>query len=192
MLFYTVYMAYFYPKMLNDIFNDIINEVKFGYLKRKHPFKYCYLSSISQNKPVLRTVVLRDMTENYNLIFFTDKRSSKVNQFKENPKAEVLFYHPKKMWQIKVGGIIKIVEEDKRIKHYKQKIQGASLKDYITKQKPSSPLKNPDELEYAEDVNFCVLELIPDYIESLQLKRPNHIRCVFKKSNDWKGQFIVP
>lgn len=182
----------FNEKMLDDIFKNVINEVKFGYLKRKHPFKYCYLSSISDDKPVLRTVVLRDMTKEYKLVIFTDKRSSKVEQYAKNPNAELLFYHPKKLWQIKVGGKINILEDEKRVEYYKQKIQGASVKDYTTKQKPSSPLKNPDELEHTENMNFCVLELNPEYIESLQLKRPNHIRCIFKKDNNWQGQFIVP
>ena len=178
--------------MLNDIFKDVIDDIKFGYLKRKHPNKYCYLSSISEGKPVIRTVVLRDMTDDYNLVIFTDKRSSKVEQFAENPNAEVLFYNHKKLWQIKVGGQMHLLDDDKRLKYYQQKIQGNSKKDYTTQQKPSSSLKNPDYLEYGEDMHFAVLELKPDYIESLQLKRPNHIRCMFKKDDDWQGEFIVP
>lgn len=178
--------------MLNEIFNDVINEIKFGYLKRKHAFKYCYLSSISEGKPTIRTVVLRDMTESYNLIIFTDKRSAKVEQLAKNPHTEVLFYHPKKLWQIKVGGEMHIIKNEERIKQYQQKIQGASTKDYTTKQQPSSPLKNPDHLEHGENMHFAVLELKPDYIESLQLKRPNHIRCIFRKHDAWQGQFLVP
>ena len=182
----------FKEKMLDEIFKDTINEIKFGYLKRKHPNKYCYLSSISDGKPVLRTVVLRDMAEKYNLIIFTDKRSSKVEQFAENPQAEILFYNHKKLWQIKVGGKMEILQDEERINYYKQKIQGASQKDYTTLKKPSTPIENPDNIDYGEELNFAVLELKTERIESLQLKRPNHIRCLFEEKNDWKGQFLVP
>lgn len=178
--------------MLSEIFEDIINEIKFGYLKRKHANKYCSLASVNNNKPILRTVVLRDMSEKYKLIFFTDKRSEKVKQYKENPNAEVLFYNHKKLLQIKVGGKISLIQDKERIKYFKQKVQGSSQKDYTTLKAPSTPIKNPDNVEYGEDLNFAVLELDTTYIESLQLKRPNHIRCLFEKKDNWKGQFLVP
>jgi len=178
--------------MLSEIFKDVINEIKFGYLKRKHANKYCYLASVSNGKPVNRTVVLRDMTDENNLIIFTDKRSNKVEHFKNNPNAEALFYNHKKLWQIKVSGKINIVEDQEKVDYYKQKIQGASKKDYITEKKPGSEIKNPDNVEYGEKLNFALLELQTQSIESLQLKRPNHIRCVFKKEDNWQGQFLVP
>lgn len=178
--------------MLTEIFKDIINELKFGYLKRKHPHKYCYLASISNDKPVSRTVVLRDMTENHHLIFYTDIRSAKVEQYRENPHAEALFYHPKKLLQVKVSGKMKIVDDEDTIKYYKQKVQGNSTKDYTTIRKPGTVISNPDEVDYGDHLNFAVMELQTESIESLQLKRPNHLRCIFKKSDYWKGEFLVP
>lgn len=178
--------------MIKEIFRDLINELKFGYLKRKHPNKYCYLASVFKNKPVNRTVVLRNVTDENHLIFYTDIRSGKVQQYKANPNAEALFYNHKKLWQIKVSGKIKIVEDLDQINYYKQKVQGASTKDYTTIKSPGSQIKNPDHVDYGEELNFAVLELETECIESLQLKRPNHIRCKFEKENDWKGQFLVP
>jgi len=179
--------------MLNAIFKSTVNEVKFGYLKRKHPFRYCYLSSVYKNKPVVRTVVLRDMTDNDELVFFTDSRSQKVAQFRLNPYAEVLFYHPKKLLQIKASGTISFLKDEEKLKYYRQKIQGPSLNDYITEKPPSTPIKNPDLVDYNEDdVNFCVLILKINILESLQLKRPNHIRCRFERENNWEGGFLVP
>ncbi len=178
--------------MLNQIFKDTINELKFGYLKRKHPNKYCYLASISNNKPITRTVVLRDVTEEHHLIFFTDTRSGKVEQFKANPNAEAVFYNPKKLTQIKVSGKMNIVKDEEKIKYYKQKVQGKSQKDYTTQHPPGTPVKSPDAVEYQDELNFTLLELETEVIESLQLKRPNHIRCKFEKQNNWSGKFLVP
>lgn len=179
--------------MLDDIFKSHINELKFGYLKRKHPFRYCYLSSVFENKPVVRTVVLRDMTEDYELVFFTDSRSQKVKQFQSNPNAEVLFYHPKKLRQIKATGTISFLEDEEKLAHYRNKVQGSSLKDYITQSPPSTPIKNSDNVDYNEDeVHFCVMLLRIEILEGLQLKRPNHIRSRFKRANNWEGEFLVP
>lgn len=178
--------------MLQDIFKDIINEIKFGYLKRRHANKYCSLASIENNKPVVRTVVLRNMTDENNLIFFTDMRSGKVRQYQSNPNAEVLFYNHKKLLQIKVSGQICLVEDDEKIAYYKQKVQGPSQKDYTTLKNPGTSIDNPDHVDYGDELNFAVLELKTESIESLQLKRPNHIRCLFERKNDWKGQFLVP
>lgn len=178
--------------MLSEILRDNINDIKFGYLKRRHPNKYCSLASVYKDKPIVRTVVLRDMSEKYNLIFFTDKRSEKVKQYQDNPNAEVLFYNHNKLLQIKAGGKINLLQDEERINYYKQKIQGSSQKDYTTLKTPSTPIKNPDNVEYGDELNFTVLELETTYIESLQLKRPNHIRCLFEKKDDWKGQFLVP
>lgn len=179
--------------MLNDIFKSLKNEIQFGYLKRKHPFRYCYLSSVCDNSPIIRTVVLRDMSENLELIFFTDSRSQKVVQFKHNPQAEVLFYHPKKLLQIKASGKVSFLADQEKLNYYRNKIQGPSINDYITKEPPSTSIKNPDLVEYNEDeVNFCVLILNIEILEGLQLKRPNHIRTRFERKNSWKGEFLVP
>lgn len=178
--------------MLSEIFKDTVDEIKFGYLKRKHANKYCSLASVYKNKPIIRTVVLRDMADEYSLIFYTDERSEKVKHYENNSNAEVLFYNHKKLLQIKVGGGISQVQDEERINYYKQKIQGSSQKDYTTLKKPSTPIKNPDNVEYGNELNFAVLELNTEYIESLQLKRPHHIRCLFEKKDNWKGQFLVP
>ena len=97
------------------------------------------------------------------------------------------------MLQIKAAGTISILTENERLKYYQNKIQGPSINDYITKEPPSTPLKNPDLVEYNEEkINFCVLLLKIDVLEGLQLKRPNHIRSRFERVNDWNGEFLVP
>lgn len=178
--------------MLNDTFRDIIKEIKSGYLERNHPFKYCYLSSVFEGKPKTRTVVLREITDSYRLVFFTDKRSPKIKHFTQNPYSEALFYHPNKLWQIKFGGKIHIIKNQKRINFFQQKIHDASIKNYTTRQRPSSHLISPKHLEYSENLNFAVLELSPDYIENLQLKRTDHLRTIYRECENWKGSFLVP
>jgi hypothetical protein len=73
-------------------------------------------------------------------------------------------------------------------------VQQASRKDYTTQIAPGTPIKNPDEVEYNSKENyFCPVKLVPSSIEYLRLKRPNHLRVLFSKSDgDWLGDFLVP
>lgn len=179
--------------MLNEILQQAKQEIKFGYLKKKHPFRYPCLASICNDTPNLRTIVLRDTTNKFELIFYTDYRSNKISDFKNNANASVLFYHPKKLLQIKVTGTMKIIDSGKVYEDYWSRVQGKSKNDFITKKAPGAIIQNPDEIEYLEDNhNFCLLMLVPSAIEYLQLNRPNHIRAKFDVDTNWEGKFLNP
>lgn len=181
--------------MLDQIFTDLYNELKFGYLKKKHPFRYFCLASANQNKINQRTVVLRKITESNELIIYTDARSQKIKEYAENKLASALFYHPKKLLQIQVQGKIQIITSGKEYQEHWQKIQGNSQNDFITQLPPGTPIKNSDEVSYkVEGHHFCLLKLKMNYVEYLQLKRPNHIRASFtlNEEKEWEGQFLNP
>ena len=179
--------------MLEEILNEAKQEIKFGYLKRKHPFRYPSLASIRNSIPEQRTVVLRDTTSEFDLIFYTDFRSNKITDFQKNANASVLFYNHKKLLQVKVCGVVKMITSGKEYDEYWSKVQGKSTKDFITQKAPGTIIKNPDLVEYKEDNHhFCLLKLVPEKIEYLRLKRPNHIRAEFTKANNWQGTFLNP
>jgi pyridoxine/pyridoxamine 5'-phosphate oxidase len=179
--------------MLNQIFKDLQNEIKLGYLKKKHPFRYPSLATIENQCPIQRTVVLRDSKADFELVIFTDERSNKVRQLRKNPNASLLFYHPKKLMQIKVEGLIKIITSGEDYITYWSKVQGKSQSDFTTQKAPGTLIDNPDHVNYKEDDHhFCILELVPKRIEYLQLKRPHHIRARFDSEQNWKGQFLNP
>ncbi len=179
--------------MLDKIFSDLKQEIKFGYLKKKHPFRYPVLASSADGFPHQRTVVLRDTTDKFEPLIYTDERSDKINHFESNPKASLLFYHPKKLLQVKITGTMEIIRDGEEFEQSWNKIQGNSRKDFTTIEAPGTPIKNPDNVEYSEEEDhFCVLKLVPSQMEYLQLKRPNHIRALFEKENDWEGEFLNP
>lgn len=178
--------------MLEDIWKNNIQELKFGYLKKKHPFRYFCLSTFGEDYPESRTVVLRDVAAKNELIIFTDTRSSKISQLRCNPNTSALFYHPKKLLQLKINGTLELILSGDEYENYKSRVQGNSIKDYLTSQPPGSKIKQPDEVTYQEKMYFALLKLVPHEVEILQLKRPNHIRCRFEKVDNWKGKFITP
>lgn len=181
--------------MTDQFLKEAIDEIRSGVYKKGHPFRYFTLGTITENNhPELRTVVLRKVTEDFKLRIYTDSRSHKVGQLKINPIASLLFYHPKKLLQIKISGSTKRITDLGKLQRYYSGVQPKSRKDYTTMKAPGSELSNPDEVDYLEDENyFTILEFDPQHLEFLQLKRPNHIRIAFSKNGDeWDGRFINP
>ncbi|WP_094968245.1 pyridoxamine 5'-phosphate oxidase family protein [Winogradskyella aurantia] len=181
--------------MLEESFFKVIKaELINGTVKKRHPFRYFSLATLSQGVPRQRTVVLRKMTTDLSLIVYTDTRSQKVMDIKNNPEVSALFYHPKKLMQITIIGEAQFVTDKQVVQQHWSSISNTSRRDYITTLAPGTSIKQPDAVDYnAQDYNFTVLQIVPNRIEYLQLKRPNHLRIAYtKKNTSWKGQFMVP
>lgn len=181
--------------MTNTFWEELIVELQKGVSKKGHPFRYCTLGTVgSEHLPRLRTIVLRKVSDTLDLTFYTDKRSKKIIHIKENNKVSVLFYHPKKLLQLKVEGLASIITDKGELQRYWSGVQPNSRKDYTTHSAPGSSISNPDNIEYLDDENhFCMVNIEPFKIEYLKLKRPNHLRIRFSKSDgEWNGEFLVP
>ncbi|QLG46397.1 pyridoxamine 5'-phosphate oxidase family protein [Costertonia aggregata] len=181
--------------MTDNFWEELNDEIQKGASKKGHPFRYFTLATIGLDKVArLRTVVLRRVEKQTKIIFYTDERSKKVTHIKENPNVSLLFYHPKKLLQVKVEGLAAIISNELALQKYWSGVQPSSRKDYTTTKAPGNIIKNPDNVEYLSNENhFCMVEIEPFKIEYLKLKRPNHIRIRFSKvDNIWESDFLVP
>lgn len=181
--------------MTDIFFSELKGELQKGVHKKGHPFRYCTLATVGlETLPRLRTVVLRKVSEDLKLTFYTDKRSKKLIHIKENNKVSMLFYHPKQLLQVKVEGLASSITDENILKKYWSGVQTNSRKDYTTENAPGSTISNPDQLEYLNNENhFCIVEIEPFRIEYLKLKRPNHLRVQYSKvENSWEAEFLVP
>lgn len=181
--------------MSEVFFIELKDELQKGVTKKDHPFRYCTFATVGIERMArLRTIVLREVTENLELIFYTDKRSKKLIHIKENNMVSMLFYHPEKLLQLKIEGLARVLDDDARIKKLWSGIQSNNRKDYSTSKAPGTPVPDPDLIEYLNKENhFCIIEVTPFKMEYLKLKRPNHIRIRFSKTDiDWHSEFLVP
>lgn len=181
--------------MTDTFFQELQDELQKGTSKKGHPFRYATLATVGLGTAArLRTIVLRRITDDFQLVFYTDRRSKKIVHIKENNTVSLLFYHPKKLLQLKIEGRASIVSDADELKRYWSGVQPESRKDYTTVSAPGSPISNPDNVEYLEEKNyFCIVEIKPFKIEYLKLKRPNHLRILFtEEDEEWNGQFLVP
>ncbi|MEB8330436.1 pyridoxamine 5'-phosphate oxidase family protein [Flavobacteriaceae bacterium KMM 6897] len=181
--------------MKATFFKELHEELRKGATENGHPFRYCTLATVGlDNMARLRTIVLRKATHELMLTFYTDKRSKKIIHIKENKKVSLLFYHPKKLLQIRIEGIAIVNNDIKSKKLLWDAVPEDSKKDYTTSEAPGKEIRDPDIIEYLSDENhFCVVEVYPFKIEYLKLNRPNHIRVRYsKQESDWDGEFLVP
>ena len=176
------------------IFQQLKRELINGSVKRGHPFRYFTLGTIDADKPQLRTVVLRKAYPNLSLLFYTDKRSSKISQLANNNQVNGLFYHPKKLLQLQIKAKAKILDNPTEIRQHWNNVSPKAKKDYTTVLPPGVEIEHPENIEYLEDQNhFCMVELQPYEIEYLRLQRPSHVRVLFEKNGDsWEGKFLNP
>ena len=178
--------------MIDQIFDDCKKQLKAALKYKKHAFRFFTLATRNLNGDSnLRTVVLRDFdAEQLQFTIFTDARSKKVKELKENSNAQFLFYDSKRMIQLIFS--VKMIEIDYDDSIYNS-LPDASKRDYSSLQTPGSKIKSPDQVSYDDSkkhfikINFKSLRL-----EYLRLKRPNHIRAIFNLNDSWEGQFLVP
>ena len=90
------------PKFYNDL-DLTLKEIKYllsrGVKDRKHNFHYTVLSTIKNNTPESRTVILSFTEEIFELNVHSDLRSDKIDQIEKNNKVSCLFYDDKKIQQ---------------------------------------------------------------------------------------------
>lgn len=181
--------------MLNDLFTETWKELECGAKEENHPFNICSLATfVTPTQIKQRFVNLRKLTKNNSLLFYTDIRSSKMSQIEANPAASVVFYNYLLHLQIFLRGQIITHTNDKLWEDHRLKIDGRSVNDYNTKYPPGKKIKNPMAVTRTNDLNFAVLELVPEGIEYLKLRaEPNRLRAQFiKKEEEWEKTFLIP
>ena len=83
--------------MLDEIFADIKNNLKKGIHENKTAYRYASLSTVDDNQhPQQRTIVLRAINPNLEATIYTDERSGKIADLRQNPAASLLFLRSSK------------------------------------------------------------------------------------------------
>ncbi|PXX24250.1 pyridoxamine 5'-phosphate oxidase family protein [Arenibacter sp. ARW7G5Y1] len=181
--------------MATDYLEEIKEELQKAPKEKDHPFRFFTLATVGLDQVArLRTVVLREVSENLLLIFYTDKRSKKITHIKENKRVSLLLYHPGKLLQLKIEGTATYKDDDATKEQYWSKLDSYAKKQYTTSRSPGSNLINPQNLEYlSEENHFCLVEITPYKIEYLKLSQPHHIRVRFSKVGvQWESEYLVP
>lgn len=179
-------------KSLSDIWAALQADLRRSVVDNKHPWRYYTLATYEiANGADARTVVNRAVTEDFQLVIFTDSRVNKVRQLRQDDRATLLFYHPKRRTQLRIKCRAQVITEGDLYNNYKSSLGAHSKNDYNTSEAPGTAID--DYISRDDDLHFAVVIFSPYEVDYLQLSREGHSRAVFKeKGSRWTGDVVIP
>ena len=186
--------------ILDQIWDELAASLEVG----GHPFHIFSISTISNNKPDSRNVVLRNVNRNdQSVTFHTDTRSNKISQIKNDSNVCALFYDSAKKIQIRAYGIISIETDELLIKDRWSQSKKMSKLCYLHKSSPGEKIDNAKDYLYDEDdlqnievgiKNFSVINIKFNKIDWLNLSHKGHERIIinFINGDNIKFEWVAP
>jgi len=95
--------------------------------------------------PSLRTVLLKEFTEDEGFIFYTNYDSRKGQELEKNPKVALMFLWPDLERQIRIEGSVKKIAREKSEEYFFSRPRGSQISSFVSPQ--SLSIKNRSELE---------------------------------------------
>ena len=130
-------------------------------------------TSNKNNFPSVRMVLLKDFSQN-GFVFYTNLKSKKGNELKENPKVAMCFHWKSLLRQIRINGTVTQVADEVADKYYNSRSYESRIGAWASKQ--SEELINRDQL-----IN-SIKEYKNKYNEEKKVPRPSH----------WSGWNLSP
>ena len=166
---------------LNNCFLDLDDPIQLfktwmDEAKKSEPNDSNAVSLATSNKnnfPSVRMVLLKDFSQN-GFVFYTNLKSKKGNELKENPKVAMCFHWKSLLRQIRINGIVTQVADEVADKYYNSRSYESRIGAWASKQ--SEELINRDQL-----IN-SIKEYKNKYNEENKVPRPSH----------WSGWNLSP
>ena len=166
---------------LNNCFLDLDDPIQLfktwmDEAKKSEPNDSNAVSLATSNKnnfPSVRMVLLKDFSKN-GFVFYTNLKSKKGNELKENPKVAMCFHWKSLLRQIRINGTVTQVADEVADKYYNSRSYESRIGAWASKQ--SEELINRDQL-----IN-SIKEYKNKYNEENKVPRPSH----------WSGWILSP
>ncbi|WP_345950516.1 pyridoxamine 5'-phosphate oxidase family protein [Mucilaginibacter sp. PAMB04274] len=169
-------------------------------------FKYIQVCSYAADYIDAYTVVLREgSADNRSIIFYTDVRSPKVGDIKQNNKLTVISYNDEQKIQLILKGEAEIHFQNDTAAFYWQKDGYRSRRSYLAQPAPTTSVEEAtdgllhlsnrkfDDADAAGYENFAVVKINVNYLEYLQLSRDGNRRAKFSwQGAGWDGTWLIP
>ena len=182
-----------------EILDKIWDELALGLNSGKHPFHIFSVSTIKNNKPDSRTVVLRAVEkENKSISFHTDLRSKKVLQIKESENICALFYDKDSKIQLRIYGSASKETDSLLIKEKWNSSKEMSKLCYLNKIPPGEVINESKDYLYGKEElnnielgikNFSIINIKISQIDWLSLNHEGHQRMLINYTSNNKIEF---
>ena len=154
-----------------DLFEVWMNEAK--KTEQNDPNAVALGTSDQNNSPSIRMVLLKNFNKD-GFVFYTNLKSQKGNDLKNNPKAAMCFHWKSLLRQIRINGVVQKVSDKVADKYYNTRSYESRIGAWASKQ--SSVLNNRDELLNS------IEKYKKKYNDKNEVPRPDH----------WSGWNLVP
>ena len=191
-------------KSLDDIRTNIWKALAAGAGPQRTPLTMWQAATngigAAAGMPQVRTVVLRDADQQGGTVsFHTDMRSAKVAELRADPRIAMTGLDLDNFVQIRLEGRTRICADEAERRAVWNAARPHTLILYRTPFAPGTPLDTPQTGHVQESggddgyANFCVIRVVLDKLEYLDISREGHQRAVFlRKGDDWRGAWIAP
>lgn len=184
-----------------DLFNDWLNEAINIELKEPNAMA---LSTISNNKPKTRIVLLKQILDG-NFVFFTNYNSNKGKEIAQNPNVAITFFWEELQRQVRIEGFVQKSSPEISDNYFKMRAKESQIAAWVSNQSQEMTKEELEKnLEFYTDKfkNMPVLrpphwgayEINPSSIEFWQGGANRlHDRIIYEKSNEiWKKKRLGP
>ena len=178
---------------LDDFLDFAWVQISRGKADKKSPARHpTFITSSIDDFPNARTLVMRQCDrENDQIEFHTDTESYKMLSLRENSHAGIHIWLPKVQLQIQMEVVVEIKIGDITIPYWNN-VPTNSRVTYGTIPSPGNVIESPFAYNYAPDQKpfaglVCHIETI-----QLLLLGIKHVRANYKKTNNWKGEWLSP
>ena len=182
-----------------EILDKIWDELTLGLNSGRHPFHIFSVSTVKNNKPDSRTVVLRAVEkENKSISFHTDLRSKKVLQIKESENICALFYDKDSKIQLRIYGSASKETNSLLIKEKWNSSKEMSKLCYLNKISPGEVINESKDYLYGKEElnnielgikNFSIINIKISQIDWLSLNHEGHQRMLINYTSNNKIEF---
>lgn len=186
----------------DQAFANIHDQLKRAGADARHKFRFFSVGTVKESDrliPQSRMVVLRSFDDDWTFEFYTDNRSSKVTEIKNNPVISALFWDPSKRVQVRIEADAKIHNQDDISVRRWENVQGDAQKAYTSVPAPGTPIDSPEKAyewpDEVNDENFAVIRSVPKRVKILQISGMEHLALNFYRSataDVWSGGWITP
>ncbi len=132
--------------------------------KVQEPYAMSLATCGADNKPSVRIVLLREITET-GIVFYTNYESAKGQDIAENPNAEVLFFWHELERQVRISGSIAKIDTAKSAAYFQKRPHDSQVGAWVS-QPQSGEVASRDVMEQTFD------QLQADYPDNSQVPVP--------------------
>lgn len=194
----------FNPANVQTILSETWRNLCHAVETETHPWRLGTLATVSEGRPRVRTVVLRDVqSEQRELICYTDRRSDKINELQDSPWIEWVGYDAITRVQIRLRGQAEVHTSDDVAARHWSASSPEQRRSYLTVADPGSKaesavpnlpdylfdrLPNDEESQLGYE-NFAVIVCRIEHLDWLQLRRNGHLAAQFLWTDKWEGHW---